>query len=159
PRSDTARPASRTTRGAARRARRAPFLRGARAPRPHRATPPLRPCHPGSSIGRAPAPFRAGSGGPARRSGSRLRRPPSAAPRDHRSEVAVFCGRATLAAMIPLEEDWQRTLDAIARGRGWPTSADPKLGALVRALSDAYNEAPAARAERDRVAGSASAIA
>jgi SAM-dependent methyltransferase len=43
----------------------------------------------------------------------------------------------------PLEDDWRETIDAIARARRWPTSETPaQLGALVRALSDAYNATP-----------------
>jgi SAM-dependent methyltransferase len=47
----------------------------------------------------------------------------------------------------PLEGDWRDVLDGIARARGWPTTNEPaKLGARVRALSDAYNDATRARA-------------
>jgi SAM-dependent methyltransferase len=46
-----------------------------------------------------------------------------------------------------LEEDWLRSLDAVAAGRGWPTSRDAaKLGAAVAALSASYNDASRARA-------------
>jgi SAM-dependent methyltransferase len=46
-----------------------------------------------------------------------------------------------------LESDWRDVLDGIARARGWPTTHEPaKLGARVRALSDAYNDATRARA-------------
>ena len=54
-----------------------------------------------------------------------------------------------------LEDDWKRTLDDLGRARGWPTSGEPaKLGALVRLLSDAYNDVPSAN-----VATSAQALA
>ena len=47
----------------------------------------------------------------------------------------------------PLEDDWQESLDAVARARGWPTSRDvAKLGARVADLSAAYNDASRARA-------------
>jgi ribosomal protein RSM22 (predicted rRNA methylase) len=62
----------------------------------------------------------------------------------------------TLAALLarPLEEDWRASLERVARGRRWLTLAEPeRLGALVRALSEAYN-APPGRA----VASSAPAL-
>jgi ribosomal protein RSM22 (predicted rRNA methylase) len=65
-----------------------------------------------------------------------------------------------LAALLapPLEDDWRAAIDAVARARQWPTSDAPaQLGALVRALSDAYN-APAAGHTR-AVASSAPALA
>jgi ribosomal protein RSM22 (predicted rRNA methylase) len=41
---------------------------------------------------------------------------------------------------VPLGEDWRAALDQVARAHRWPTTAEPaQLGALVRALSDAYN--------------------
>ena len=45
------------------------------------------------------------------------------------------------AALVrPLDEDWRASIDRIARVHRWPTTAEPaQLGALVRALSDAYN--------------------
>lgn len=47
----------------------------------------------------------------------------------------------------PLESDWRDVLDGVARARGWPTTHEPaKLGARVRELSDAYNDATRARA-------------
>lgn len=59
--------------------------------------------------------------------------------------------------MEPLDEDWRATLDAIARARGWPTTAEPaKLGAHVAALSAAYN---ASDAERPRVSDAAALAA
>src|SRR5437764_700976 len=64
------------------------------------------------------------------------------------------------AALVhPLEDDWRASIDAIARVRKWPTSETPaQLGALVRALSDAYNAAPKSSAGR-AVASSAPALA
>ncbi len=42
-----------------------------------------------------------------------------------------------------LGDEWKDAIHAVARARGWPTSDEPaKLGALVRALSDAYNDVP-----------------
>jgi ribosomal protein RSM22 (predicted rRNA methylase) len=39
-----------------------------------------------------------------------------------------------------LEDDWRESIDRVARAHRWPTTAEPaQLGALVRALSDAYN--------------------
>ncbi|MGH7434267.1 MAG: hypothetical protein ACRENE_01170, partial [Polyangiaceae bacterium] len=47
----------------------------------------------------------------------------------------------------PLDEAWREIVDAVGRSRGWPTSRDPaRLGALVAALSVAYNDARQARA-------------
>src|SRR5579883_333433 len=47
----------------------------------------------------------------------------------------------------PLESDWRDVLDRVARARGWPTTHEPaKLGARVRELSEAYNDATRARA-------------
>ncbi len=47
----------------------------------------------------------------------------------------------------PLEEEWRDVLAGIARARGWPTTSEPaKLGARVRELSEAYNDATRARA-------------
>jgi SAM-dependent methyltransferase len=47
----------------------------------------------------------------------------------------------------PLEEDWRDTLDTVARARGWPASGEvARLGARVRALSEAYNDASRASA-------------
>jgi hypothetical protein len=47
----------------------------------------------------------------------------------------------------PLGDDWRETVDAVGRARGWPTSRDPaRLGALVAALSVAYNDPRQARA-------------
>jgi ribosomal protein RSM22 (predicted rRNA methylase) len=47
-----------------------------------------------------------------------------------------------------LEDDWRRTLDGVARARGWPSSADvERLGARVAKLSSAYNTEGRARAE------------
>src|ERR1700733_1446779 len=45
------------------------------------------------------------------------------------------------AALVrPLDEDWRASLDRVARAHRWPTTVEPaQLGALVRALSDAYN--------------------
>jgi hypothetical protein len=66
---------------------------------------------------------------------------------------------APAALARPLEDDWRASIDAVARGRKWPTSETPaQLGALVRALSDAYNAAPNAAAGR-AVASSAPALA
>ena len=40
----------------------------------------------------------------------------------------------------PLDENWRASIESVARAHRWPTSAEPaQLGALVRALSDAYN--------------------
>jgi ribosomal protein RSM22 (predicted rRNA methylase) len=58
----------------------------------------------------------------------------------------------------PLDEDWRAAIDSIARAHRWPTSGEPaQLGALVRALSDAYNapSVPLGRA----VASSGAALA
>ena len=45
--------------------------------------------------------------------------------------------------MASLGGEWREAIHGVARARGWPTSEDPaKLGALVRALSDAYNDVP-----------------
>jgi SAM-dependent methyltransferase len=54
----------------------------------------------------------------------------------------------------PLEDDWQRTLDSIARSRGWSTSREPaRLSAELATLSAAYNRgsdaADEARAVRE----------
>jgi hypothetical protein len=39
-----------------------------------------------------------------------------------------------------LEDDWRASIARVARAHRWPTSEEPaQLGALVRALSDAYN--------------------
>lgn len=47
----------------------------------------------------------------------------------------------------PLEDEWCDVLAGIARARGWPTTSEPaKLGARVRELSEAYNDATRARA-------------
>jgi SAM-dependent methyltransferase len=47
----------------------------------------------------------------------------------------------------PLESEWRDVLDGIARSRGWPTTHEPaRLGARVRQLSEAYNDATRARA-------------
>jgi hypothetical protein len=47
---------------------------------------------------------------------------------------------ARVALARQLEDDWRPSLERIARAHKWPTSAEPaQLGALVRALSDAYN--------------------
>ncbi|HEX8791086.1 MAG TPA: small ribosomal subunit Rsm22 family protein [Polyangiaceae bacterium] len=55
----------------------------------------------------------------------------------------------------PLESDWRDVLDGVARARGWPTTHEPaKLGARVRELSEAYNDATRARAST-RDAGAA----
>src|ERR1700722_9396659 len=57
-----------------------------------------------------------------------------------------------------LEDDWREAIDRVARAHRWPTTAEPaQLGALVRALSDAYNAPvpPPGRA----VASSAPALA
>src|SRR5271157_562498 len=65
----------------------------------------------------------------------------------------------SLAAILgrPLEDDWRVSLERVARARRWPTAAEPaQLGALVRALSDAYN-APNAAPGR-AVASSAPAL-
>jgi hypothetical protein len=46
-----------------------------------------------------------------------------------------------------LEEDWQATLDGVAKSRGWPTSRDvAKLAGQVSGLSAAYNDPACARA-------------
>ncbi len=59
------------------------------------------------------------------------------------------------ALVRPLEDDWLRALDAVAKARGWPTSKDAgKLGASVAALSASYNDAATARASA-RDAGAA----
>jgi predicted methyltransferase len=56
-----------------------------------------------------------------------------------------------------LEDDWRASLEAVARTHGWPSAAEPaRLGALVRALSEAYN---AAATPGRAVAASAPAIA
>jgi ribosomal protein RSM22 (predicted rRNA methylase) len=40
----------------------------------------------------------------------------------------------------PLDDDWRASIETVARAHRWPTPAEPaQLGALVRALSDAYN--------------------
>jgi SAM-dependent methyltransferase len=45
-----------------------------------------------------------------------------------------------VALARPLDDDWRESIDRIARAHRWPTTAEPaQLGALVRALSDAYN--------------------
>jgi SAM-dependent methyltransferase len=50
-----------------------------------------------------------------------------------------------LALVRPLEDDWRRTLDAIALRRRWPTSCDvAELAARVARLSRAYNDATVA---------------
>jgi hypothetical protein len=55
----------------------------------------------------------------------------------------------------PLEPEWRTTLDAVARGRGLPTSRDVgKLAACVAELSAAYNDPARARATM-REAGAA----
>jgi len=47
----------------------------------------------------------------------------------------------------PLDAQWRRSLDAVARARGWPSSADVgKLAASVAKLSAAYNDPGRARA-------------
>jgi SAM-dependent methyltransferase len=52
-----------------------------------------------------------------------------------------------------LEPAWQDRLDAVARGRGWPTSTDPTLGPAVAALSATYNHGDPRRARtRDALA-------
>jgi ribosomal protein RSM22 (predicted rRNA methylase) len=52
-----------------------------------------------------------------------------------------------LGLISPLEDDWRRTLDAVARRRGWPTSQDvAELAPCVKRLSSAYNDAAVARA-------------
>jgi hypothetical protein len=59
------------------------------------------------------------------------------------------------ALVRPLEDDWLRVLDAVAKGRGWPTSRDvARLGACVQALSASYNDPARARASA-RDAGAA----
>jgi ribosomal protein RSM22 (predicted rRNA methylase) len=68
---------------------------------------------------------------------------------------------SSLAAALarPLEEDWRASIDRVARAHKWPTSAEPaQLGALVRALSDAYN-APNALPLGRAVAASGPALA
>ena len=61
-------------------------------------------------------------------------------------------GRALVA---PLEEDWLRTLDAVARARGWPTTREvDRLAACVTQLSASYNDPTRARASA-RDAGAA----
>src|ERR1700761_6821285 len=48
--------------------------------------------------------------------------------------------RRSLALVRALEVVWRAAIDGVARAHKWPTSAEPAaLGALVRALSDAYN--------------------
>jgi ribosomal protein RSM22 (predicted rRNA methylase) len=49
----------------------------------------------------------------------------------------------------PLEPEWQARLDALARARGWPESADPRLATGVIALSAAYNRDGRAPARLD----------
>lgn len=62
-----------------------------------------------------------------------------------------------VALARPLEDDWRASLEAVARAHGWPSAAEPaRLGALVRALSEAYN---AAAMPGRAVAASAPAIA
>jgi hypothetical protein len=47
----------------------------------------------------------------------------------------------------PLDAQWRRSLDAVARARGWPSSGDVgKLAASVAKLSAAYNDPGRARA-------------
>ncbi len=59
----------------------------------------------------------------------------------------------------PLEDDWRGALDRVARAHKWPTTGEPaQLGALVRALSDAYN-APNALPLGRAVAASGPALA
>jgi SAM-dependent methyltransferase len=59
------------------------------------------------------------------------------------------------ALVRPLEDDWLRVLDAVARARGWPTSRDAaRLGACVEKLSASYNDPARARASA-RDAGAA----
>lgn len=58
--------------------------------------------------------------------------------------VAAMLGRELA---VPLEGDWQDTLDRVARSRGWPTSREvPRLAAKVAELSEAYNDPDRARA-------------
>jgi hypothetical protein len=65
---------------------------------------------------------------------------------------------AAAALVRPLDEDWRASIERVARAHRWPTSGEPaQLGALVRALSDAYN-APSASLGR-AVAASAPALA
>ena len=66
--------------------------------------------------------------------------------------VAAMLGRELA---VPLEVDWQDTLDGVARARGWPTSRDvSRLAARVAELSEAYNDPDRARASA-RDAGAA----
>lgn len=59
------------------------------------------------------------------------------------------------ALVRPLEDDWLRVLEAVAKGRGWPTLRDvARLGACVEALSASYNDPGRARASA-RDAGAA----
>jgi hypothetical protein len=61
-------------------------------------------------------------------------------------------GRALVA---PLDDDWLRALDAVAKARGWPGSRDvAKLAACVEKLSASYNDPSRARASA-RDAGAA----
>jgi ribosomal protein RSM22 (predicted rRNA methylase) len=47
---------------------------------------------------------------------------------------------AAPALALPLDDAWRASIEAVARAHRWPSAAEPvQLGALVRALSDAYN--------------------
>lgn len=60
-------------------------------------------------------------------------------------------GRSLVTA---LEDDWRATLDAVARARGWPTSADvARLGERAAKLSAAYNAPADARGGRSVARG------
>src|SRR5262245_31850844 len=52
------------------------------------------------------------------------------------------------ALVTPLEADWRPVLDAVARGQGFPTTAEPaRLAPRLAALSAAYNDRDGAGVE------------